>query len=164
MNRFIRAGILCSLLFCGVASSASLELGSKDSFGMHLVNGVESEGGTFVLWSRLNANAMNPNGFITNDFIPYCVIGYKLQKLGSDWHTSGRAVMRLTQTGPEYGMQVGLDGPGVYRWSIHYLPPSAGGFYRHTDHATGVEPWWPAFKLDYRFTVTRQGQLEGTHS
>jgi uncharacterized protein involved in high-affinity Fe2+ transport len=143
----------------------ALVLGDKDYAGMHLENGIRSQDNSpqktiHILWSRLNANAMNPNGFITNDFIPFCVLTYELSKQGSHWHQSLSAPMRLTSTGPEYEIASPLDGPGQYIWHIHYLPPSAGGFYRHTDHATGVDPWWYPFDLNYRFTVNAKGTVQ----
>nr|WP_284676595.1 iron transporter [Vibrio sinus] len=112
---------------------------------------------TYTLFSRMNANAMNPNGFITNDFIPYCVLTYKLSKQGSPWHKTLRSPMRLTIKGPEYGVSALLDGPGVYQWEIDYMSPYYGGFYRHTDKATGVAPWWKPFHLTYTFTLAKNG-------
>ncbi|CAG9000696.1 MAG: hypothetical protein CENE_02697 [Candidatus Celerinatantimonas neptuna] len=134
-------------------------LGQLAQDGMNLSSGVRRENLHWVLWSRPIAQAYNPNGFITNDFIPFCQVDFKLIKAGSAWHEHWVGPMRLTVTGPEYGTQVQLQGPGHYQWKIHYQPPVVNGFYRHIDKATGVAPWWKPFTLTYQFTLTPQGQI-----
>lgn len=152
--------VLALQLWSGVALAANITLDSKDKAGMYLSNGVDVQGHQHVLWSRMNANAMNPNGFITDDFIPYCVISYHVSKLVSHWSKDLSAPMRLTMQGPEYGVAATLDGPGNYQWQLNYLPPSAGGFYRHIDKATGVEPWWKPFEITYKFHLDAKGNVQ----
>ena len=40
--------------------------------------------------------------------------------------------------------------------SVHMLfssePPSRNGFFRHTDEASGVAPWWETFSVEWTFT------------
>lgn len=134
-------------------------LASIDKDGMNLSSGVRLEGKKLVLWSRSKANAYNPNGYITSDFIPFCKVTFDVKKIGSSWHQSSIAPMRLTLTGPEYGQGVVFDGAGRYQWTIHYQPPVVNGFFRHIDKATGVAPWWKPFDLTYSFTLDSQGKV-----
>lgn len=163
-NRSYFIVFIAIYLWSGGAFAQVETLGSKDFAGMHLSNGIRAQGKQYVLYSRMNANAMNPNGFITNDFIPYCVLTYQVNKVGSDWHTKLRSPMRLTVKGPEYGVSNRLDGPGKYQWKVEYLSPYYGGFYRHTDKATGVAPWWKPFALSYTFVVAKDGSIEEENS
>ncbi|MEL0635390.1 iron transporter [Marinomonas sp. TI.3.20] len=134
-------------------------LGSIDKDGMNLSSGIRLEGENLVLWSRPKANAYNPNGYVTNDFISFCKVSYTLQKLDDHWQKTIISPMRLTQTGPEYGQVMMLDGAGQYRWRIQYQPPIENGFFRHIDKATGVAPWWKPFVLTYTFTLDAKGQI-----
>ncbi|MFM2484402.1 iron transporter [Celerinatantimonas yamalensis] len=130
-----------------------------DQDGMHISVGVRRERSHVVLWSHLIAQAYNPNGFITNDFIPFCQLSYTLTQEKSHWHQQAVLAMRLTSDGPEYGRDIYFHGAGNYQLSIYYQPPVVNGFYRHIDKATGVAPWWHAFTQHYRFYVNNQGQL-----
>ncbi|MBJ7553831.1 iron transporter [Marinomonas spartinae] len=162
----MRYSVFCGLLsVCLISVTAQAEevvnttLASMDKDGMNLSSGVRLEGKKLVLWSRSKANAYNPNGYITNDFIPFCKVTFEVKKVGTSWHQSFIAPMRLTQTGPEYGQATVLDGAGQYQWTVHYQSPRANGFYRHIDKATGVAPWWKPFDLTYSFSLDSQGKI-----
>lgn len=140
------------------ASVQSATFFGIDKDGMHLSSGLRNEKGQLVVWSRMQANAYNANGFIVNDFIPYCRVSYLLQKKGSAWHQSYQAPMRLTQTGPEYGQFIQMNGAGTYELTAFFEAPG-NNFYRHIDKATGVAPWWKTIVIKRQLTLDEQGHV-----
>ncbi|CAG9297520.1 iron transporter [Celerinatantimonas diazotrophica] len=160
MRYFIYCVSFMLVLFSsGVLAKQSVTLSSSDQDGMHIQSGIRFETNHWVLWTRLKAQAYNPNGFITNDFIPYCQVSYHLKRLATKAQTQGQLPMRLTLTGPEYGHVIQLTQPGRYFLTIHYISPEHNGFYRHIDKATGVAPWWHPFIHKYQMQVAANGQI-----
>ncbi|MFM2476328.1 iron transporter [Celerinatantimonas sp. MCCC 1A17872] len=151
MRYFIYCASLALVVFSnGVLAKQSVMLPSNDQNGMHIQSGLRLEKSHWVLWTSLKAQAYNPNGFITGDFIPYCQVSYQLKRVAAKTITQGQLPMRLTMNGPEYGHVIQLAKPGVYQLTIRYISPKNNGFYRHIDKATGVSPWWQPFSRHYQ--------------
>ena len=103
------------------------------------------------LEADIHALAHNPNGFAKGEWIPYLSIRYTLTKPGSSFRDEGPLVPMVADDGPHYGRNVKLAGPGKYHVSFEILPPSAQGFYRHTDKETGVGQWWAPMTTQWDF-------------
>jgi len=100
----------------------------------------------------------NKNGFGAGDWVPYLDITYKLEKLGSDWSTIGHFMAMVASDGPHYGENVKLAGPGKYRLTYHFNPPSWNGLFHHTDKETGVADWWKPFEVSWEFIFAGVGK------
>ena len=53
--------------------------------------------------------------------------------------------------GPHYAINVKFDGPGEYKLTYRFKPPSSTGFRRHVDKETGVPAWWNSFSETWTF-------------
>jgi uncharacterized protein involved in high-affinity Fe2+ transport len=92
-----------------------------------------------------------PHGFIPGEWIPDLTVHYTISKNGSSFKKSGHLFAMTAGDGPHYANNVALDGPGEYRLTYHFDPPSKKGFIRHTDTATGVPDWWKPFDMTWNF-------------
>lgn len=92
------------------------------------------------------------HGFAEDAWMPYLTIEYTVEKIGSPFKATGRLLPMTAGDGPHYANQVAMDGPGTYRLTYRFLPPSEQGFLRHVDKATGVPDWWKPFSVDWVFT------------
>lgn len=101
------------------------------------------------------------HGFDEGAWVPYLGVGYEITKKGSNWSTRGDFVPMVANDGTHYGANVKLDGPGKYHLRYRITPPSANGFYRHTDKETGVVAWWQPFDLEWDFTYVGVGKKGG---
>jgi periplasmic iron binding protein len=119
------------------------------------------------LEADIHATQGNPNGFPEGFWIPYLLVKYEITKEGSGEVIKGDMMPMVASDGPHYGDNVKLAGPGKYKVTYTIFPPNApenasgGHFGRHTDRATGVRPWFPAFKLDYEFVFAGIGKKGG---
>ena len=92
-----------------------------------------------------------PHGFNEGEWIPYLAVGYTIEKIGSAFRESGHLFAMTAGDGPHYANNVSMDGPGQYKLTYRFDPPSKQGFIRHTDKATGVPDWWQPFSLSWTF-------------
>lgn len=99
----------------------------------------------------IHADKNNSLGFEPGAWIPYLTVQYKIQKLGTNWATSGTLMAMEANDGPHYGANVKFNGPGKYRATFLIEPPSHGVFYRHTDKETGVPNWWAPVTKSWDF-------------
>jgi uncharacterized protein involved in high-affinity Fe2+ transport len=113
------------------------------------------------LEADIHAAKGNRNGFGAGEWVPYLGITYEVSKVGADWSTSGTFMPMVASDGPHYGKNIKLDGPGKYLVRFHLVPPSANGFYRHTDRETGVGEWWAPFDLEWDFIYAGAGKKGG---
>jgi len=116
------------------------------------------------LEADIHALARNPNGFPEGAWMPYLVIHYTLQKMGSAKKLSGDLMPMVANDGPHYGDNVKLDGPGKYTLTLRVAPPSASKtvhFGRHIDKETGVAPWFKTFTTHYEFVYAGTGKKGG---
>lgn len=116
------------------------------------------------LEADIHALAHNPNGFPEGAWMPYLVIHYALQKVGSDKTLSGDLMPMVANDGPHYGDNVKLEGAGKYKLTLTIAPPSANKmnhFGRHIDKETGVAPWFKTFTTSYEFVYAGTGKKGG---
>ena len=105
----------------------------------------------------LHATANNPWGYADQSWIPYVTINYVLSKQDTDWTAKGTLLPMSANDGPHYADSLEMDGPGKYTVTYTFLPPSANGYYRHTDPATGIPAWWKPFTQSFSFTYPVKG-------
>jgi periplasmic iron binding protein len=93
------------------------------------------------------------HGFPEDAWIPYLTISYTIEKIGSSFKRSGELLPMIAKDGPHYANNIEMAGPGEYRVSYSFEPPSKAGFVRHVDAVTGVPEWWKPFSVDWTFTT-----------
>lgn len=100
------------------------------------------------LEADIHAAEGNPNGFPRDEFVPYLGISYTITPLDgkSNETLKGTLAPMVARDGWHYGASLLMPGPGRYRLTYHFDPPSAG---RHADAATGVAPWWAPFEVSF---------------
>jgi uncharacterized protein involved in high-affinity Fe2+ transport len=108
------------------------------------------------LEADVHATADNVYGYPDGAWVPYLTIAYKVTKQGSDWHVDGVLRTMIAKDGPHYADDVQMKGPGKYRVTYQFTPPSANGFLRHTDKETGVPDWWKPFSQSFDFTYPQK--------
>lgn len=116
------------------------------------------------LEADIHAAKGNPNGFAEGDWMPYLMIKFEIQKVGSKNVIKGDFMPMVASDGPHYGDNVKLEGPGKYKLKYTIMPPSANThahFGRHTDKETGVGPWFKPFEVNYEFTYAGIGKKGG---
>ena len=99
----------------------------------------------------VHAKAGEPHGFADGEWIPYLGVGYTIEKVGGHFKKSGHLFAMTAGDGPHYANNVDMDGPGQYKLTYRFEPPSKQGFIRHVDKATGVPDWWQPFSLSWTF-------------
>ena len=114
------------------------------------------------LEADIHATADNKSGFPEGEWVPYLVVNYEVQKVGSDRMQKGTFMPMVANDGPHYGDNIKLEGPGKYKLKYTILPPGEHShFGRHTDKETGVAPWFEPFELEYEFAYAGTGKKGG---
>ena len=97
----------------------------------------------------------NANGFGEGEWIPYLKIAYVLKNLDTGKIQKGNFMPMVASDGPHYGANIKMvNGVGNYELTYNIENPSANGFGRHADKATGVGKWWEPFSVKYTFQYT----------
>ena len=107
--------------------------------------------GTVHLEADVHATKDEKHGFAEDAWVPYLTIRYVLTKEGSRFKKAGTLAPMTAGDGPHYANNVRMGGPGTYHLRYVILPPSAKGFYRHIDRATGVPRWWKPIVVEWTF-------------
>jgi hypothetical protein len=116
------------------------------------------------LEADIHATAGNKTGFPEGEWIPYLVVKYQIQKVGSQNVQKGTFMPMVASDGPHYGENVKLEGSGKYELRYTILPPTAdkmNHFGRHIDKETGVGPWFEPFELKFEFVYAGTGKKGG---
>ncbi|SPU49966.1 iron transporter [Bordetella trematum] len=116
------------------------------------------------LEADIHALANNPTGFPEGEWMPYLVVNYEIQKVGSQNVQKGELMPMVANDGPHYGENIKLEGPGKYQLKYTILPPTANKmahFGRHIDKETGVGPWFDPIQLEYEFVYAGTGKKGG---
>ena len=116
------------------------------------------------LEADIHAAKANPTGFGEGEWMPYLVVKYELQKVGSTKVQKGDLMPMVASDGPHYGDNIKLEGAGKYKLKYTILPPSANQhahFGRHVDKETGVGPWFKPIELNYEFAYAGTGKKGG---
>jgi uncharacterized protein involved in high-affinity Fe2+ transport len=103
------------------------------------------------LEADVHATADNVYGYPDGAWVPYLTIAYTLEKLGTDWKSSGTLRPMTAKDGPHYAENVKMNGPGQYKVAYRFTAPEANGFYHHTDQETDVPDWWSPFSQEFTF-------------
>jgi periplasmic iron binding protein len=114
--------------------------------------GMEMGGQTIHLEADVHATKSEKHGFAEDAWIPYLTIRYSLAKDGSTFKKTGKLAPMTAADGPHYANNVRMAGPGTYQLTYEIFPPSANGFIRHVDKATGVPGWWKPITAHWTFT------------
>jgi uncharacterized protein involved in high-affinity Fe2+ transport len=116
------------------------------------------------LEADIHATAGNKTGFPEGEWVPYLVVKYEIQKVGSQNVQKGTFMPMVANDGPHYGENIKLEGPGKYKLKYTILPPTEdkmSHFGRHIDKETGVGPWFEPFDLEYEFVYAGTGKKGG---
>jgi uncharacterized protein involved in high-affinity Fe2+ transport len=114
--------------------------------------GMEMGTNSIHLEADVHATKNEKHGFSEDAWIPYLTIRYTLTKEGSHFKKTGALAPMTAGDGPHYANNVNMAGPGTYQLTYTILPPTANGFIRHIDKATGVPDWWKPITLHWTFT------------
>jgi periplasmic iron binding protein len=114
--------------------------------------GMEMGADTIHLEADVHATKTEKHGFAEDAWIPYLTIRYTLTKDGGKFKKTGTLAPMTAGDGPHYANNVKMGGPGTYQLTYEISPPSANGFIRHVDKATGVPDWWKPMTLHWTFT------------
>ena len=107
------------------------------------------------LEADIHAIKGNANGFGEGEWIPYLKIAYVLKNLDTGKIQKGNFMPMVASDGPHYGANIKMvNGVGNYELTYNIEKPSANGFGRHADKATGVGKWWEPFSVKYTFQYT----------
>jgi uncharacterized protein involved in high-affinity Fe2+ transport len=105
------------------------------------------------LEADVHATAKESHGFSEDAWIPYLDIHYQLTKDGERTYKKTGLLFPMTaKDGPHYANNVDMAGPGTYHLTYLISPPTAHGFIRHVDKASGVPDWWKPISVDWTFT------------
>ena len=154
--------LIAALAQSSAAAAAEFYIGEPVvKNGMQIVPayllGIEMEGkhahGADVVHIEVDVHAAKDetHGFAEDAWIPNLTIGYTLEKVGSRFKASGKLIAMIAKDGPHYANNVKFDGPGEYKLTYRFQPPSSTGFLRHVDKATGVAEWWEPFSESWTF-------------
>lgn len=105
--------------------------------------------GEVHLAARIHATGGNPNGFAKGEWVPYLSVRYTVTPADGGPPLTGTLRPLITPSGPRYGANLRLPGPGDYRLTLRIEPPSADALDRLTDPAAGVAPWWEPFTVGF---------------
>jgi uncharacterized protein involved in high-affinity Fe2+ transport len=114
-----------------------------------------SSSGLIHLEADIHATEGNRNGFAKDEFVPYLSVHYKIVPAGptavSVEPIQGPMMPMVARDGLHYGATIEMPKAGYYKltYAIAIDPPSKGGLGRHTDAASGVEPWWKPFEVSF---------------
>lgn len=164
----MKMALLNMVLFISVLSSSAfagdVEIGkATEKNGMRIAavyiqpvkmepeHKVDNKKADIHLEADISALKNNPTGFVEGSWVPYLNVNYTLTKQGSTWKSNGTLMPMVASDGPHYGDNVTLDGPGKYKLTFAFEPPSGHIFMRHIDKETGVAQWWQPFDLEYDF-------------
>lgn len=116
--------------------------------------GMEMGGADNVhLEADVHATATDNHGFQEDQWIPYLTVKFTLTKKGdAKFKKSGELYPMIAKDGTHYANNVNMAGPGTYQLTYTILPPSAKGFIRHVDKASGVPAWGKPVMASWTFS------------
>ena len=104
------------------------------------------------LEADIHATSQEAHGFPEDAWIPDLDIKYQLTKDGTPTYRKTGILFAMTAKDvPHYANNVDMAGPGTYHLNYIITPPTAHGFIRHTDKASGVPEWWKPINVSWTF-------------
>lgn len=107
------------------------------------------------LEADVHATADNKYGYPDGAWVGYLTIQYLVEKVGTNWRTSGVLKPMTAKDGPHYADNIRMAGPGTYKVTYRFISPESNGFYHHVDKETGVPGWWAPFATSFVFTYPK---------
>lgn len=99
----------------------------------------------------IHATEGNRNGCPKDEFVPYLTVRYAIIPEGEAAKSiepmRGTLMPMVARDGWHYGASIPMPKAGQYRLTYIIEPPTAAG--RHSDVATGVDPWWKPFEVTF---------------
>ena len=119
----------------------------------HMPPGTGMSKDSVHLEADVHATAKESHGYAEDAWIPYLDIHYELTKDGVKTYKKTGILFPMTaKDGPHYANNVDMAGPGSYHLTYLISPPTAHGFIRHTDTASGVPDWWKPISVSWTFS------------
>lgn len=97
----------------------------------------------------IHATEGNRNGCPKDEFIPYLKVHYVIEPAGGAEAVRGEMMPMVARDGWHYGASIPTPKPGRYKLTYTIEPPTIAG--RHSDPATGVDPWWKPFEVSFEW-------------
>ena len=98
----------------------------------------------------IHATEGNKNGCPKDEFIPYLTVHYTIVPEGEAAKSlepiRGTMMPMVARDGWHYGASIPMPKAGQFKLTYKIEPPTAG---RHSDAATGVDPWWEPFEVSF---------------
>jgi uncharacterized protein involved in high-affinity Fe2+ transport len=99
----------------------------------------------------IKATEGNKNGCTMGEFIPYLRVHYAIEPQDAAAKAvepiRGDLMPMVARDGWHYGASVPMPRAGRFKLTYRIEPPTAAG--RHSDAATGVDPWWEPFEVSF---------------
>jgi uncharacterized protein involved in high-affinity Fe2+ transport len=99
----------------------------------------------------IHATEGNKNGCPKDEFVPYLTVHYTIVPEGAASKSlepiRGEMMPMVARDGWHYGASVPMPRAGRFKLTYRIEPPTRAG--RHSDAATGVEPWWKPFEVTF---------------
>jgi periplasmic iron binding protein len=99
----------------------------------------------------IHATEGNKNGCAKDEFIPYLRVHYAVVPEDAAAKSlepiRGDMMPMVASDGWHYGASIPMPRAGRFKLTYQIEPPSAAG--RHSDPATGVDPWWKPFEVSF---------------
>ncbi len=103
------------------------------------------------LEADIHATEGNRNGFPKDEFVPYLIVHYTIErsgeggKAGSAGPIGGTMMPMMARDGLHYGASIEMPEAGHFKLT-YKIAIELG---RHADRATGVDPWWKPFEVTF---------------
>ena len=99
----------------------------------------------------IKATEGNKNGCTMGEFIPYLRVHYAIEPQDAAAKAvepiRGELMPMVARDGWHYGASIPMPRAGRFKLTYRIEPPTAAG--RHSDAATGVDPWWEPFEVSF---------------
>jgi hypothetical protein len=99
----------------------------------------------------IHATEGNANGCPKDEFIPYLTVRYAIIPQGDTAKSlepiRDKMTPMVARDGWHYGASVPMPRAGHFKLIYTIEPPTGAG--RHSDAATGVDPWWKPFEVSF---------------
>jgi periplasmic iron binding protein len=99
----------------------------------------------------IKATEGNKNGCTMGEFIPYLKVHYAIDPQDAAAKAvepiRGELMPMVARDGWHYGASIPMPRAGRFKLTYKIEPPTAAG--RHSDAATGVDPWWEPFEVSF---------------
>lgn len=161
-DSFIHYGMeLQGMYIQPVLMSATMDMAGMDNempLNMDNKDHKIPQGADIHLELRVTATDDNPYRFKAGGWMPYLGVDYRIEKVGTDWFTSGSLLPMVANDGPHYGNNVKLNGVGKYQIKYRVTAPN---LMLHMDKETAPKKWFKPFVVAWDLTYLGVGKKGG---